>query len=96
MPTSNLPAAASTIPRREAVESSVIATCPARKAFFVSSVLRPRFTADLVSTRSFHQERVLRPASLFTRDLVAGAVRPLPLSTYSAPWLAKNCSANQP
>ncbi|MOA01364.1 hypothetical protein D3C78_1207700 [compost metagenome] len=85
VPTSNLPATESTIPRSEAVESKVIAICPAANAFFVSSVLRPKLSAFLLSTSSFHQVNVLSPVSLFSKDCSAAAVRPLPLFTYSAP-----------
>ncbi|MMZ62343.1 hypothetical protein D1872_245480 [compost metagenome] len=96
VPTSNLSPTPSTIPRRLAVESRVILIWPATKAFFVSSVLRPRLIAASLSTKFFHHSSVLTPASLFTSDSVAGDVRPFPLFTYSAPWLAKNCSINQP
>ncbi|MNP43119.1 hypothetical protein D3C76_1369190 [compost metagenome] len=85
VPTSNLPSEALTIPRREAVESRVIAICPAAKAFFVSSVLRPRLMSVLSSSICFHQVRIETPASLFTKEDVAGVVRPFPLSISSIP-----------
>src|SRR5690348_4379644 len=50
-------------PRSTAVESNVIAVCPAAKARWVSDVLRPGFVATPSFTILAHQSRIRVPAS---------------------------------
>ena len=80
-----------------AVESHVIAVCPAANARWLAAVGRPGFVATPFFTMPAHHSRIRGPSSSWSyATAVASASRPLPLFTYRTPWRASNCSKNHP